>query len=78
MIEVLSEHNGTPFDMTVLNKISRFHLVMDALNNNHASLPGADELNTWCLTQLDRHTAYIREQMEDLPEIRSWQVGQSI
>jgi len=26
----------TPFDMTVLNKISRFHLVMDALNNSGA------------------------------------------
>ena len=65
----------TPFDMTVLNRISRFHLVIDALNNSHTSLPGAAELKTWCLDQLERHTAYVREHMEDLPEIRDWRVG---
>ena len=68
----------TPFDMTVLNRISRFHLVMDALNNSHTSLPGVDELRAWCQTQLDRHAAYVRENMEDLPEIRDWRVGQSL
>jgi xylulose-5-phosphate/fructose-6-phosphate phosphoketolase len=68
----------TPFDMTVLNKISRFHLVMDALNNSHTSLPGADELKVWCLGRLDRHTTYVREHMEDLPEIRDWRVGHSL
>jgi xylulose-5-phosphate/fructose-6-phosphate phosphoketolase len=31
----LIEHGTTttPFDMTVKNKVSRFHLVMDAINN---------------------------------------------
>ncbi|MCY7400760.1 MAG: phosphoketolase family protein [Nocardioides sp.] len=65
----------TPFDMTVLNRISRFHLVMDALNNSRTTLPGADDLMDWCLAQLDRHAAYVREHMEDLPEIREWRVG---
>ncbi|WP_242494676.1 hypothetical protein [Nocardioides zhouii] len=65
----------TPFDMTVLNRISRFHLVMDAINNSHTSLPGAGELQTWCLEQLARHTSHVREHMEDLPEIREWRVG---
>ncbi len=64
----------TPFDMTVLNKISRFHLVMDALNNARTTPRGAQELKTWCLAQLARHSAYVREHMEDLPEIREWRV----
>jgi hypothetical protein len=37
----------TPFDMTVLNMISRFHLVMNALNNSRTALPDADDLKTW-------------------------------
>ena len=68
----------TPFDMTVLNRISRFDLVIDALNNSRTSLPGADELRVWCLSQLERHTAHVREHMEDLPEIRDWRVGGSL
>ncbi|MEO5652058.1 MAG: phosphoketolase family protein [Marmoricola sp.] len=67
----------TPFDMTVLNRISRFDLVIDALNNSRTSLPGADELRVWCLSQLERHTAYVREHMEDLPEIQTWRVGRT-
>jgi xylulose-5-phosphate/fructose-6-phosphate phosphoketolase len=62
----------TPFDMTVLNKISRFHLVIDALNNARTVPSGAAELIDWCRGQLDRHRTYVREYMEDLPEIRSW------
>lgn len=65
----------TPFDMTVLNRISRFHLVMDALNNARTTPRGAQELMTWCQEQLVRHSAHVREHMEDLPEIRSWRAG---
>ena len=64
----------TPFDMTVLNRVSRFHLVMDALNSARTTPRGAEELIRWCRSQLDRHAAYVREHMEDLPEIRSWRV----
>lgn len=62
----------TPFDMTVLNKASRFHLVMDALNNARTSPAGAAELSEWCRAKLAEHSAYIREHLEDLPEISSW------
>ncbi|MCW2784047.1 MAG: phosphoketolase [Marmoricola sp.] len=65
----------TPFDMTVLNRISRFHLVMDALNNAGTTPRGGAELMDWCRAQLGRHRAYIRENLEDLPEIRDWRVG---
>jgi xylulose-5-phosphate/fructose-6-phosphate phosphoketolase len=67
----------TPFDMTVLNRISRFHLVIDALNNARTTPRGAQELIRWCRDQLDRHATYVREHMEDLPEIRSWRVPSS-
>ena len=65
----------TPFDMTVLNRASRFHLVMDALNNARTTPRGAQNLHDWCLAKLDEHRAYVREHMEDLPEIRGWRVG---
>ncbi|GEP40261.1 putative phosphoketolase [Nocardioides psychrotolerans] len=65
----------TPFDMTVLNKISRYHLVMDALNNARTTPRGAQELLGWCQDQLDLHHAYVREHLEDMPEISDWRVG---
>ena len=65
----------TPFDMTVLNQVSRFHIVMDALNNARTTPRGAQELHTWCVAKLAEHRAYVREHMEDLPEIRNWRVG---
>ncbi len=65
----------TPFDMTVLNEISRFHLVMDALNNSAAQPPGAAELHAWCIDRLAEHRAYVLQHMEDPPEIRDWRVG---
>ncbi len=62
----------TPFDMVVKNRVSRFHLVMDALNNARRTPPGATALRTWCEQQLDRHRAYIVEHLEDLPEMQDW------
>ena len=42
----------TPFDMTVRNKASRYHLVMDALNNARRTPQGASELKAWCEAKL--------------------------
>ncbi|GAA3219927.1 phosphoketolase [Dactylosporangium siamense] len=62
----------TPFDMTVRNRASRYHLVMDAINNA-ARLPrGATELKAWCEQKLAEHETYVVEHLEDLPEIRNW------
>ena len=58
--------------MTVLNKASRYHLVVDALNNARMTPAGAHELSDWCHAKLAEHSAYIREHLEDLPEISSW------
>ena len=62
----------TPFDMTVKNRASRYHLAMDAINNARRTPPGASELKRWCAAQLERHAAYVVENLEDMPEVRDW------
>jgi len=65
----------TPFDMVVRNKASRYHLVIDALNNALVTPPGADALKHWCQAQLARHQRYIVQHLEDLPQVRDWRLG---
>ncbi len=62
----------TPFDMVVLNRVSRFHLVLEALNRVSGPRTGAAALVDHCERMLARHHSYIREHLEDLPEIREW------
>jgi xylulose-5-phosphate/fructose-6-phosphate phosphoketolase len=62
----------TPFDMTVLNEISRFHLAANAIRRFARPVPGADDCLAHCEEMLRRHREYVREQFEDLPEIRDW------
>jgi len=62
----------TPFDMVVLNRISRFHLVMEALQRVPGHLDGKESLVDYCEQRLALHHDYIREHFEDLPEIRDW------
>ncbi|MFB4294704.1 phosphoketolase [Nonomuraea sp. ATR24] len=65
----------TPFDMTVLNRASRYHLVMDALNNARRLPRGASDLMAWCERKLAEHQAYVVEHLEDMPEVRDWSLG---
>ena len=64
----------TPFDMTVLNDLDRFHLVLDVI----ARVPGlaaeADAVRAaaHCHAMLARHHAYVREHGDDMPEVRDW------
>jgi xylulose-5-phosphate/fructose-6-phosphate phosphoketolase len=62
----------TPFDMTVKNKTSRFHLVIDALNNSGRTPKGASDLKAWCEAKLVEHESYVREHLEDMPEVKDW------
>jgi xylulose-5-phosphate/fructose-6-phosphate phosphoketolase len=62
----------TPFDMVVLNGISRFHICIEALRRARQAPPEADEVRQECLAMLAKHRAYVRERFEDLPEIRDW------
>ncbi len=65
----------TPFDMTVRNRASRYHLVMDAINNAKRLPAGATELKAWCERQLAKHEKYVVEHLEDMPEVRDWSLG---
>lgn len=62
----------TPFDMVVLNETSRFHLVIEALKRARRPPDGADLLIDECHELLKKHTTYVRERFDDLPEIRDW------
>ncbi len=65
----------TPFDMMVRNRVSRFHLVMDAINNAGRTPGGATELKRWCEEQLALHEQYVVEHLEDMPSVRDWSLG---
>jgi len=68
----------TPFDMVVRNRVDRYHLVMDCVNNAAVKPAGSHEVYQWCEAQLARHAEYIVENLEDMPEIRDWQLGQFV
>lgn len=65
----------TAFDMTVLNDMDRFHLVMDAIDR----LPQTGEQGVYLKQQLKEklmeHRLYINKHGQDMPEIRDWQWG---
>ncbi|HEX7978068.1 MAG TPA: phosphoketolase family protein [Gemmatimonadaceae bacterium] len=61
----------TPFDMTVLNDLDRFHLAMDAINRANLGVEAKAALDTF-RQKLREHGEYIREHGEDMPEIRDW------
>jgi xylulose-5-phosphate/fructose-6-phosphate phosphoketolase len=62
----------TPFDMVVLNKTSRFHLIIEALRR--LAHPPADTnlILDECHALLEQHHSYVREHFEDMPEVRDF------
>ncbi len=62
----------TPFDMVVLNGMSRFHLAEIAIRRSRRPVPGADALVQACHDALAAHRAHVREHFEDQPAIRDW------
>ncbi len=62
----------TPFDMVVRNKISRYHLVMDALNYVPRIRSKRTDMVDLMNRKLFEHHAYIREHFEDMPEVALW------
>jgi xylulose-5-phosphate/fructose-6-phosphate phosphoketolase len=65
----------TPFDMTVLNEMDRFHLAMDAVDRLPQVGGKAAYILQACRDKLIEHNEYIRKHGEDMPEIRDWSWG---
>ena len=63
----------TPFDMVVLNEMSRYHLALDALKHIPRLRVQAASVIQMFGKKLNEHHDYIREHLEDMPEIRNWQ-----
>ena len=62
----------TPFDMVVLNRMSRYHLAIEAIRRSASMRDRAPALIGECEAQIAQATAYSREHLEDSPEIRDW------
>jgi xylulose-5-phosphate/fructose-6-phosphate phosphoketolase len=62
----------TPFDMVVLNDMSRYQLAIDALSHVPRLRSHSLDAMSYFESQLRRHHTYIREHFEDMPEIRNW------
>jgi xylulose-5-phosphate/fructose-6-phosphate phosphoketolase len=62
----------TPFDMVVLNGMSRYHLCIEALRRARRVHNLAPELIKKCNDILAQHRDYVRTHLEDMPEVRDW------
>jgi xylulose-5-phosphate/fructose-6-phosphate phosphoketolase len=61
----------TPFDMTVVNEMDRFHLAEDVVKRCKLG-PDGKSFIQMVREKLKQHSAYIRERGDDVPEIRDW------
>jgi xylulose-5-phosphate/fructose-6-phosphate phosphoketolase len=62
----------TPFDMTVLNELDRFHLAGDVVDRVPRFQTVNAHFKQFLRNRLVEHNQYIREHGDDLPEIRDW------
>ena len=62
----------TPFDMTVLNDMDRFHLAIDTINRLPEIGDEGLELKQRLEAKLIEHRLYINRNGQDMPEVRNW------
>ena len=62
----------TPFDMTVLNDLDRFHLAGDVIDRVAGLGDKAGPVRQFIADSLARHKRYIAQYGDDMPEIRDW------
>jgi xylulose-5-phosphate/fructose-6-phosphate phosphoketolase len=62
----------TPFDMTVLNELDRFHLALAAIDRVPGLKDKSQEVVRLLNEKLKEHDRYVRQHGEDMPEIRDW------
>ena len=62
----------TPFDMTVLNDLDRFHLALDVIERVPRLASVVTHEKQLFRNRLIEHKLYIAEHGDDMPEIRDW------
>jgi xylulose-5-phosphate/fructose-6-phosphate phosphoketolase len=62
----------TPFDMTVVNRMSRYDLAIEALRRTSRLGSRANEAIARFERKLTDHSAYIRAHGRDMPEVMDW------
>ena len=62
----------TPFDMVVLNGMSRYHLAIEAIRRTQAIVPNAAPLVAELEALIAQAVQYSREYLRDLPAISDW------
>ncbi|QYO78976.1 phosphoketolase [Devosia salina] len=62
----------TPFDMAVLNELDRFHLARAVIDRIERFAGRRTAFAQFVDAQLAEHDRYVRQNGEDMPEIRNW------
>jgi len=62
----------TPFDMTVLNELDRYHLALEAIDRVAGLAEKVPEVIDALKAKLIRHHDYVRYYGEDMPEVSNW------
>ncbi len=62
----------TPFDMTVLNDLDRFHLASDVVDRVPRIRNAGAHFKQHLRHKLIEHKLYIKQHGEDMPEVRGW------
>ncbi len=65
----------TPFDMCVRNDMDRYHLMLDAILRVPKLANRHDEAAQKFSELRQKHTLYVSQYGEDLPEVRNWRWG---
>jgi xylulose-5-phosphate/fructose-6-phosphate phosphoketolase len=62
----------TPFDMTVLNRLDRFHLAADAIARSARPPDRAEQVQQHLRERLLEHRAHVNAHGADLPDVARW------
>lgn len=62
----------TPFDMVVINELDRYHLAIDVIERVPGLAVKAAHVKQHFRDKLLKHARYVREQGEDMPEVKDW------
>ena len=62
----------TPFDMTVLNDLDRYHLASDVVDRVPKLQNVGAHFKQMLRDKLVEHKLYVREHGDDMPEVKNW------